>query len=111
RATCAENVAQTPLLTLFYQGRLTTMSPRVSFFGGQLIVIRPLACVPEKEIFYCAQEAAFPPAPPPCPAGQHSKRALMRQILNTVQESHPKARAHLWRAVERHHSTDDLERT
>jgi tRNA 2-thiocytidine biosynthesis protein TtcA len=107
----ADDVAQTTLMNLFYQGKLTTMVPRVSFFGGQLIVIRPLAYVPEKEIFYYAQEADFPPAPPPCPAGQHSKRALMRQILNTVQESHPKARVHLWRAVEQHHPTDDLERT
>ena len=107
----ADDVAQTTLMNLFYQGKLTTMYPRVSFFGGQLIVIRPLAYVPEKEIFYYAREAGFPPAPPPCPAGQHSKRALMGQILNTVQETHPKARVHLWRAVERHRPADDPERT
>ena len=46
----ADDVAQTTLLNLFYQGKLTTMYPRVSFFGGRLIVIRPLAYVPEKEI-------------------------------------------------------------
>ena len=97
----ADDVAQTTLLNLFYQGKLTTMYPRVSFFGGNLIVIRPLAYVPEKEIIRYAKEASFPPPPPPCPTGQESKRALMGQILRMVGKSNPKVRIHLWRAIER----------
>lgn len=97
----ADDVAQTTLMNLFYQSKLTTMYPRVSFFDGQLTVIRPLAYVPEKEIVRYASEAGFPPPPPPCPTGQASKRALMRQIIRTVEETHPKAKVHLWRAVER----------
>ena len=71
----------------------------------------PEAGLTEKEIVYYAREAGFPPAPPPCPAGQHSTRELMRQILDKVEESHPKARVHLWRAVERHRPADDPKRT
>jgi tRNA 2-thiocytidine biosynthesis protein TtcA len=97
----ADDVAQTTLLNLFYQGKLTTMYPRVSFFGGNLIVIRPLAYVPEKEIVRYAREADFPPLAPPCPTGAQSRRALMRQILRMVEQTHPKAKVHLWRAVER----------
>ncbi|MBN1642912.1 MAG: tRNA 2-thiocytidine(32) synthetase TtcA [Anaerolineae bacterium] len=99
-AHTADDVAQTTLLNLFYQGRLTTMAPRVSFFGGQLVVIRPLAYVPEKEIVRYAQEAGFPPPPPPCPSGQASQRALMREILSTVERTHPRAKTYLRRAVE-----------
>lgn len=97
----ADDMAQTTLMNLFYQGKLTTMYPRVSFFGGELIVIRPLAYVPEKEIVSYAGECDFPPFPPPCPTGEASKRALMRQVLNLVEETHPKAKIHLWRAVEK----------
>jgi tRNA(Ile)-lysidine synthase TilS/MesJ len=97
----ADDVAQTTLLNLFYQGKLTTMYPRVPLFGGDLIVIRPLAYVPEKEIVRYAREADFPPPPPPCPDGQRSKRALMRQVLRTVERTHPKAKVHLWRAIQR----------
>lgn len=97
----ADDVAQTTLLNLFYQGKLTTMLPRVSFFGGRLIVIRPLAYVPEKEVIRYAREAAFPPPPPPCPTGSRSKRALMKEVLKTVERTNPRAKIHLWRAVER----------
>jgi len=106
----ADDVAQTTLLNLFYQSKLTTMYPRVSFFDGKLIVIRPLAYVPEKEIVRYAREADFPPPLPSCPVGGHSKRALMRQVLRIVEKSNPEVRVHLWRAVERCQSAD-LERT
>jgi tRNA 2-thiocytidine biosynthesis protein TtcA len=105
----ADDVAQTTLLNLFYQSKLTTMYPRVSFFGGKLIVIRPLAYVPEKEIVHYAREADFPPPPSPCPVGGQSKRALMREVLRTVEKSNPKVRVHLWRAVERCRSQDGVD--
>jgi tRNA 2-thiocytidine biosynthesis protein TtcA len=97
----ADDVAQTTLLNLFYQSKLTTMYPRVSFFGGELIVIRPLSYVPEKEIARYAEEAGFPPPPPPCPTGNASKRDLMRQVIRMVEQTNPKLKVHLWRAVER----------
>jgi tRNA 2-thiocytidine biosynthesis protein TtcA len=106
----ADDVAQTTLLNLFYQGRLTTMYPRVSFFGGKLVVIRPLAYVSEKEIALYAREADFPPLPPPCPVGSQSKRALMRQVVQTIEETNPRVRIHLWRAVQQC-QTQTTERT
>jgi tRNA 2-thiocytidine biosynthesis protein TtcA len=98
----ADDVAQTTLLNLFYQGKVTTMYPRVSLFGGKLTVIRPLAYVPEGEIRRYAREADFPPPPPPCPTGTRSRRALMRQVLQIVEKSNPNVRAHLWRAAKRY---------
>ncbi|MBN1937487.1 MAG: tRNA 2-thiocytidine biosynthesis protein TtcA [Anaerolineae bacterium] len=97
----ADDVAQTTLMNLFYQSKLTTMYPRVPLFGGNLIVIRPLAYVPEKEIVRYAQACDFPPFPPACESAQTSKRALMRDVLRLVQDSYPKARTNLWRAVQK----------
>jgi len=97
----ADDVAQTTLLNLFYQSKLTTMYPRVSFFGGKLIVIRPLAYVPEKEIVRYAREADFPPPPPPCPTGNESRRALAKEVIRMVERTNPKLKVNLWRAVER----------
>jgi tRNA 2-thiocytidine biosynthesis protein TtcA len=96
----ADDVAQTTLLNLFYQGKLTTMVPRVSLFGGKLDVIRPLAYVPEQEIVRYAKQAGFPSPPPPCPTGGRSKRALMREVLRIVEQTNPNVRSQLWRAVE-----------
>jgi tRNA(Ile)-lysidine synthase TilS/MesJ len=100
----ADDVAQTTLLNLFYQAKLTTMYPRVPLFGGKLTVIRPLAYVPEKEIRRYAREAGFPPSPPACPTGARSQRALMRSVIAMVERNNPKVRRQLWRAVQRYHS-------
>ena len=97
----ADDIAQTTLLNLFYQGRLETMRPCVEFFDGQLTVIRPLAYVPEKELVRFAAACEFPPAPTPCTTAEASRRALMAQILRTVEKSYPKVKINLWRAVER----------
>jgi len=97
----ADDVAQTTLLNLFYQGRLETMRPRVEFFEGKLTVIRPLAYVPEKELVRFAAACDFPSAPAPCVATETSQRTLMAQILRTVEETYPKVKINLWRAVER----------
>lgn len=103
----ADDVAQTTLLNLFYQGRLETMRPRVEFFGGKLTVIRPLAYVPEKELVRFAAACAFPPAPAPCVTAETSRRTLMAHILRTVEETYPKVKINLWRAVERAQNHDD----
>jgi tRNA 2-thiocytidine biosynthesis protein TtcA len=98
----ADDVAQTTLLNLFYQGKVTTMYPRVALFGGRLTIIRPLAYVPEREIRRYAREADFPPPPPPCPTADRSQRAVMRQVLHLVEKNNPHVRAHLWRAAKRY---------
>ena len=97
----ADDVAQTTLLNLFYQGRLETMRPRVEFFDGKLTVIRPLAYVPEKELVRFAAASNFPSAPAPCVSTETSRRTLMAQVLRIVEETYPKVKINLWRAVER----------
>jgi tRNA 2-thiocytidine biosynthesis protein TtcA len=97
----ADDVAQTTLLNLFYQGRVETMRPRVEFFDGRLTVIRPLVYVPEKELVRLAAACAFPPAPAPCVGAETSRRALMAQIVRTVEKTCPKVKINLRRAVER----------
>lgn len=99
----ADDVAQTTLLNLFYQSKMTTMYPRVPLFDGELILIRPLAYVPEREVARYAAEAEgdFPPHPPPCPTGNESKRALMREVIDLVRQTHPRVTRNLWRAAQR----------
>ncbi len=99
----ADDIAQTTLLNLFYQGLVETMRPRVEFFGGRLTVIRPLAYVPEKELVRLAAACCFPPPPAPCVGAETSRRALMAQIIRLVEKTSPKVKINLRRVVERTH--------
>jgi tRNA 2-thiocytidine biosynthesis protein TtcA len=97
----ADDAAHTALLNLFYHGRLETMAPRHVFFDGQIVVIRPLIHVPEKELLRLARACGFPTSPGYCPRGADSRRQKMRELLQAVQRDMPRARLNLLRAAER----------
>jgi len=97
----ADDVAQTTLLNLFYQGRVETMEPRLEFFGGVITVIRPLYYVPEKELVRYARACGFPQTQGCCPQADSSHRKKMHEILRLVERDMPKAKVNLLRAVQR----------
>jgi len=97
----ADDVAQTTLLNLFYQGRLETMEPRVEFFGGRITLIRPLVYVPEKEIARFAEACGFPSPSRRCPRSASSKRTRMGELLRAIEEECPQVKANLLRAIQR----------
>ena len=97
----ADDLAETTLLNLFFQGRVETMEPRRVFFGGKLTVIRPLAYIEEKEIVRFARSADLPPPPPPCLGADRSQRELMHQIITQVRAVEPRIKINLFRAAAR----------
>ncbi len=96
----ADDVARTTLLNLLYHGRLETMEPKVSFFGGKITVIRPLAYVPEKELVRFARACGFPGMGAPCPNSVTSKRATMKDLLRAIEKECPQVKTNLFRAVQ-----------
>ena len=87
----ADDVAQTTLLNLFYQGKVTTMYPRVPLFGGNLIIIRPLAYAEEELLKKFALEQDFPELPRLCPADGATRRQKIKEIITRLQAEEPKA--------------------
>lgn len=98
----ADDVAQTTLLNLLYHGRLETMEPKVSFFGGKITLVRPLVYVPEKELVRFAAACGFPTGDALCPTSLSSKRAWMRDLLRTIEKECPRVKMNLFRVVQRY---------
>ena len=102
----ADDIAQTTLLNLVYHGRLETMEPKVSLFGGELAVVRPLAYVPEKELVRFARACGFPSEAAPCRGSLTSKRTRMKELLRTLQRECPHVKVNLFRAVQSYSRKD-----
>lgn len=98
----ADDIAETTLMNLFYNARIQRMAPKVSFFGGQFVVIRPLAFVEERDIVPFAQASGFPIAGEPCPEGLRSRRNLIKRLLREIENSEHHVKRHIYRAVERY---------
>ena len=81
-----------------FNGRLETMAPRVQFFDGAVTVIRPLICLPKKELARYGQAAGFPD-PPLCPQGLTSRRAQVKALLRQFGRDQKQVRTNLWRVA------------
>lgn len=94
----ADDLAQTTLLNLLFHGRVETMAPVRSYFGGRIRLIRPLCYVGESELARFARADGLPPPPPACPKAEQSQRALVKGMLRTTARHYRQVRINLVRA-------------
>ncbi|MBN1399765.1 MAG: tRNA 2-thiocytidine(32) synthetase TtcA [Anaerolineae bacterium] len=99
----ADDIAETTLMNLFYAGRLDRMEPKVRFFEGRLVLIRPLALVEERDIVPFAQASGYPLDGEPCPDGLESRRARIKELLRNLSGDARHVKRSIFAAVERYH--------
>lgn len=96
-----DDINETLLMSLFYEGRLHTMSPVMHFEEVGLTVIRPLLYVPEKDIRYFAKKENLPVVKSPCPADGNTKRETTKQLIYNLQKELPDLSSNIFGAIER----------
>jgi len=96
-----DDVVQTMLLNLFYQGEISTMPPQVSMFGGKLSIVRPLVYIDEKDISQFARERRFPVTKEKCPRGITSQRARIKEILAMLEKECPQIKNNIFGSMKR----------
>ena len=80
-----QDVIETFFLSLFYEGRLSTMKPKSYMSNSQITLIRPLFLTHEATIRSVSKD--FPVKKSKCPADKNSKRQdveKMIEYINTV---------------------------
>ena len=81
-----DDIVETILLNLFFQGEISAMVPKQELFRGVVTIIRPLAYVEEKEILRFAKVAGFPHEKCSCPNSFISKRTKMEKIIKDLEK-------------------------
>lgn len=94
-----DDMVETALLNLLYQGRMATMYPYDTYFGGQFSLIRPLTYVSKKEITAFSAESDFPSAPPDCSRGCVSKRKMVSDLLKIADQDYQNMRWNIFRTA------------
>ncbi len=80
----ADDVVETWLLSLFYNGRAEVLSPRRAYFDGAVTVVRPLLEIRRDEIHRLANLCGLPEPPPPCPREDRARRDRVRAVLGAL---------------------------
>ena len=84
-----DDVAETFMLNLFFEGRIGAFSPVTYLSRKDLTLIRPLIYTREKEIKSFTNKELLPVTKSPCPADGHTERARMKDYLAIFDKEHP----------------------
>jgi len=90
-----DDSAQTLLLNLLHKAEFAANLPKVPMRDYGVTIIRPLIYVAEDDIRAFAKHYGFARITCQCPVGQNSKRKVVEQLIQQMEEHFPHARKHL----------------
>ena len=93
-----DDVVETTLMNLCFQGQFSTMMPVQQFFDGRLRVIRPLCETTEREVLSLARRLAIPVAATRCPTGGEGLRRVVRGVVSQLSHHGKRVRQNIYRA-------------
>ena len=83
----AEDAIETFLLSLFFEGRLSTFAPISYMDRSKVSMIRPMIYISENDVASYARN--LPVVHNPCPADKHTKREYMKNLIKDLQKDIP----------------------
>jgi tRNA 2-thiocytidine biosynthesis protein TtcA len=96
-----DDIVETMLLNLFFQGEIGTMRPYQEMFEGELAIIRPLAYVEEKELEGLAAKLQLPVTVSKCPRSEMSKRRLVKGVIDELKGHNRNVKKNIFRSLQR----------
>lgn len=97
-----DDVVETYLLSLFYEGRISCFKPVTWLDRRDITLIRPLLYTDEGQIRRFAARQALPVVHNPCPADGNTKRQEIKALLASLEQSMPGVRQRIFGAMQRH---------
>lgn len=93
----ADDLVETMLLSLFYEGRLSTFAAKSYMDRTGVTLIRPLILTFEKDI--AAESANLPVLHNPCPVNHATKREYMKTLISNITKDIPFAKERMHSAI------------
>jgi tRNA 2-thiocytidine biosynthesis protein TtcA len=94
-----EDVAETILLNMIYNGEISTLVPKQSVIQGRFFFIRPLYYLDKTTIKTIAQIYKLSPGRTSCPYYAESKRETIRNFLEKLQKENPNIYKNIFRSI------------
>ena len=94
-----DDVVETFMLNLFYEGRLGCFSPKTYLSRTDITVIRPFVYLLEKEIKSFTKKVELPVVESTCPADKDSERKNMKDLLAVLDKENRGLRTRIFGAI------------
>ena len=94
-----DDVVETMMLSLIYEGRFHTFSPVTYLDRMELKVIRPLMYVNEADVIGFVHKYNVPVVKSPCPVDGYTKREYVKELLQKVNLEAPGVKNRMFTAI------------
>lgn len=94
-----DDVVETMLLSLLFEGRFHTFSPITYLDRTDVAVIRPLIYVDESDVIGFVNKNNLPVVKSPCPADGNTKREYVHQLLQHLNQEHHGVKNRMFTAI------------
>ena len=94
-----DDVVETMLMSLIFEGRFHTFSPVTYLDRTELTVIRPLIYMNEADVIGFVHKYNVPVVKSPCPADGYTKREYVKNLLKQLNLENPGVKERMFTAV------------
>jgi len=94
-----DDVVETMLMSLIYEGRFHTFAPVTYLDRMDLTVIRPLIYMKEADVIGFVNKYKVPVVKSPCPADGHTKREYVKQLARQLNLENPGVKERMFTAI------------
>ncbi len=95
-----DDVIETMLMSLIYEGRFHTFAPVTYLDRMDLTVIRPLMYMSEADVIGFVNKHNVPVVKSPCPADGHTKREYIKNLLRQINLENPGVKERMFTAIQ-----------
>ena len=95
----ADDVAETFIMSLVYEGRLNCFEPKAYMTRAKVTMIRPFVYIKEKDIVYAVNKLELPIVTNHCPANKHSQRQWAKEFIHNLDKEVPGAKDNILGAI------------
>lgn len=94
-----DDVVETMLMSLIFEGRFHTFSPNTYLDRMDLTVIRPMIYMQEADVIGFVNKYDVPVVKSPCPADGYTKREYVKELLRTLNLENPGVKERMFTAI------------
>ena len=94
-----EDMIETMLMSLIYEGRFHSFSPYTYLDRMDLTVIRPMIFVSEADVIGFQHKYHLPVCKNPCPVDGHTKREYIKQLTKSLERENPGVKSRFFHAI------------
>ena len=95
-----DDVVETMLLSLIFEGRFSCFSPKTFLDKTNLTVIRPLIYVTEANVIGFRNKYQLPVVKNPCAFDGYTQREYAKNLVRQIHKEHPGAKQRMFHAIQ-----------